>query len=279
MKIKIISDLHIDINKKILDVNQFGFINELLSNDIDILLIAGDTSGSYCLTSKYMFELKELIEQNNLKTKVFFTIGNHEPYSYDIEDKTIQDINLGFRSLFSSKPVIFLQNTHALLDDYVIFGGTLYTDFNLNGDISFGEMMSNKYINDFRYCAIKQDDGTIRAVKPRDYRALFDKCIAQLEIICKEYTDKKIIVFTHFGVSKSSISEKYVNSHINSFYVSALEDFIKRNNNIYLWAHGHVHDSFNYAIGNTKILVNPYGYYGYEQNILPEDYFGINIEI
>lgn len=279
MIVKVVSDLHVDINNNILKVNQFGFMNELLDNKIDILLVAGDISGSYRLTSKYMTDLQELIKQNNLKTKIFFTIGNHEPYGYDVEDKPIQDINLGLRSMFSSKPTMFLQNTHFVLDNYVIFGGTLYTNFNLNKDISFGETMANRYINDFRYCAVKDKNGITRAVKPRDYRGYFDECIAQLEILCKEYVDKKIIVFTHFGVSEKSIAEEYTHSYVNSFYASNLESFIKKYSNICLWAHGHVHNNFDYNIGDTQVVVNPYGYYGHEQKLLPEDYFGINIEV
>lgn len=27
-----------------------------------------------------------------------------------------------------------------------------------------------------------------------------------------------------------------------------------------LWLHGHVHDSFDYYIGNTRIVANPRGY-------------------
>ena len=279
MKIKIISDLHVDINRGVLEVSQFGFVNELLSNDIDVLLIAGDTSGSYHDTTKFMVGLREFIEENSLKTKVFFTIGNHEPYSYYTDDKSVQDVNAGLSNMFNNNPVKFLQNEHVFIDDYAIFGGTLYTDFNLNGDIYFGEFMASKYINDFRYCATKDRDGIVKAIKPHEYIGWFNKCVSELQKVCETYKDKKIVVFTHFGVSVNSISEKYVNSYVNSFYVSALEDFIKRNNNICLWAHGHVHDSFDYTIGDTKVLVKPYGYYGHETQVLPEKYFGVNIEV
>ena len=279
MIVKVVSDLHIDINNTILSVNQFGFMNELLNNKIDVLLIAGDTSGTYCLTNKYMAGLREFVKQNNLKTKVFFITGNHEPYNYDLEDKTIQEINSELDINFIDEPVKFLHNTHIVLGDYVIFGGTLYTDFNLKEDVSFGEMMASRYINDFRYCAVKDKDGIFRAIKPRDYRTWFDNCITELKLVCEKYNDKNIIVFTHFGNSEKSIAQNYVDSYVNSFYASNLEGFIEKYNNICLWAHGHVHNSFDYNIGNTRVVVSPYGYYGREQELLPEDYFGINVEV
>jgi hypothetical protein len=27
-----------------------------------------------------------------------------------------------------------------------------------------------------------------------------------------------------------------------------------------LWIHGHTHSSFDYALGKTRVIVNPYGY-------------------
>jgi len=34
---------------------------------------------------------------------------------------------------------------------------------------------------------------------------------------------------------------------------------------IKLWIHGHTHESFDYMVGDTRIVCNPRGYIGYEQ--------------
>ena len=34
-----------------------------------------------------------------------------------------------------------------------------------------------------------------------------------------------------------------------------------------LWVHGHTHDSFDYVLGWTQVVVNPYGYQDVETTI------------
>jgi Icc-related predicted phosphoesterase len=33
-----------------------------------------------------------------------------------------------------------------------------------------------------------------------------------------------------------------------------------------LWVHGHTHNSFDYILGKTRVVVNPYGYKDVEVN-------------
>lgn len=48
---------------------------------------------------------------------------------------------------------------------------------------------------------------------------------------------------------------------MNGGFVSSLEDqFLGHGYNIPLWFHGHVHNSFDYNIGGTRVLTNPKGY-------------------
>ena len=85
MKIGVISDLHLCINRIYTTENyiKFGFVNQL--KDLDFLFICGDTSGSFTLVIDFMNWLKTHIISNSYKTKVYFTIGNHEGYEYDAE--------------------------------------------------------------------------------------------------------------------------------------------------------------------------------------------------
>lgn len=46
---------------------------------------------------------------------------------------------------------------------------------------------------------------------------------------------------------------------LNDYFVNSLEDMLI-DSNIPLWIHGHCHDPFDYMIGNTRIVCNPYGY-------------------
>ena len=46
---------------------------------------------------------------------------------------------------------------------------------------------------------------------------------------------------------------------------------------IKLWTHGHTHDVFDYVIGETRIVCNPRGYYGYEQRASDFDFLLIEV--
>ena len=41
---------------------------------------------------------------------------------------------------------------------------------------------------------------------------------------------------------------------------------IMDNPNIKLWIHGHVHNNFDYMIGDTRVICNPRGYEMYQEN-------------
>jgi hypothetical protein len=52
---------------------------------------------------------------------------------------------------------------------------------------------------------------------------------------------------------------------MNGGYHSHLEYFIMDHPQIKTWVHGHMHDAVDYMIGETRILSNPRGYKGYEE--------------
>lgn len=66
---------------------------------------------------------------------------------------------------------------------------------------------------------------------------------------------------------------------LNPYYCSDLENLINKHKNIKLWCHGHVHSSKEYDIGKAKVICEPYGYYGYEQVLTPDNYYGKIVEI
>ena len=62
-----------------------------------------------------------------------------------------------------------------------------------------------------------------------------------------------------------SIHERYRNDKsLNGGFVSDLSEFILDHPNIKVWTHGHVHDQFDYMIGDTRIIAKPRGYFGHE---------------
>ena len=67
------------------------------------------------------------------------------------------------------------------------------------------------------------------------------------------------IVVTHHAPSAMSIAPRFKNFPDTDFFHSRLENLIL-DVNPKLWVHGHVHDSFDYELGDTRVVCNPLGY-------------------
>jgi hypothetical protein len=75
-----------------------------------------------------------------------------------------------------------------------------------------------------------------------------------------------VVVVTHHAPSKLSIKPKYQHDQLmNGGYSSDLSEFILDHPEIRVWTHGHTHDTFDYTVGDTRVLCNPRGYAGYEE--------------
>jgi Icc-related predicted phosphoesterase len=62
-----------------------------------------------------------------------------------------------------------------------------------------------------------------------------------------------------------SVNEKFKHDgKSNGAYCSDLSDLILDNPNIKVWVHGHVHDTCDYKVGDTRVLCNPRGYLPWE---------------
>lgn len=254
MKINLVSDLHLDINRAtILD---YGFIQNL--SDIDVLLIAGDTSGSFYNEKDNLELLEDYILQHGLKTKVLVIGGNHSFYDYNEEhiSKT-KGIKL-LREKFKEFPIMYLENDFVEINGIVFFGAIFYTDLNLKNDIQMA-MYFSRYLNDFYYVRKEQNSQDV-VIQPLDYIKWNKESFECLQSIVKNDFTKNIVVFTHHAPSGKSISQEYVNEDTNPLYASDFSEFILDNPKIKYWCHGHIHSKSNYQIGNTKILCNPYGY-------------------
>lgn len=243
MNIGIISDLHIDINK-----NDFSGFNNL--DEYDVVLIAGDIAGSF----KDEFEFL-----SNLKGKnIVCVAGNHLGYDSKPIEESIQKLQ-------TLTNISYLNNSYIEVDDKIIYGGILGTDFNLYKTKTTSQWLAEKFINDFKF--VKTVKGRIN---PGFYVNQFNTFLNGLKEVAK--LNKDIIVVSHFAPSPKSIHPRWQNPSgklLNPFYVSDLEDFIINNPCIKLWAHGHTHDSFDYVIGECRVVCNPFGYY-FEQSIEPK---------
>ena len=249
MKIRIMSDIHNDVNYK------FPFS---LADKDKFTIVAGDISGTVSDTIRWV--------NDNINNGIIIG-GNHSGYSED--NHSLQWVDNELTNYYKlTDNVSYLQNAYKIIDDIVFVGATLWTDFKLYGEsFQLWDMQnSTKYINDYRYDHY-DDNGEMRLLKPQDTLDMFNKSFAFLEETVKKFADKKVVVITHHAPSIKSIHSKYLRGPSNPCYASNLEQFIMDNPNIKLWIHGHVHSNFDYMIGDTRVVCNPRGYEMYHENL------------
>lgn len=258
MKIRILSDLHLDVNS-----------NEPFSlKDKDTFtVLCGDISGDPEITKEWICE--------NLKSGVFVA-GNH--LVYNSRGKSIQELREEMAS-GDTGDVTYLDCmvkgcpiTKEIDKNTVIIGSTMYTNFKLRGKYDQNQpedliIMRNKRLslgcmNDYCWGQVKKEDGTMRSLHPDDLEEGFTNFFCELRAFSEANPNKSIIVVTHYCPSAKSISEEYLDNNNNSSYVSELDDFILKHPNIKLWCCGHVHHQGSYKIGDCLVVMNPRGYVG-----------------
>lgn len=238
MKIRVISDLHLEIARK-----KFKFI------PCDVIILAGDiVSGRKRNLLPWL--IKSLRQDTNIP--VLYVMGNHEYYGGVIPFVVSQTKAL--LAQYKIDNVHILDNNICEINGINFIGSTLWSNFSMieRMNISLNNFCEwiEYEINDFR-TILYSPNVTLAAkdiinfnMKARDF--------------IKDNTHKTSVVITHFCPSEKSIHSKYANDPINPYYVNSCEDLMT--SNIPLWIHGHTHTSFDYQINSTRIICNPRGY-------------------
>lgn len=250
MKLAIASDLHLE----------FGDINIKNEEDADLLILAGDICVARHLRTERGDRYRDFFKRVSFQfPTVLYVMGNHEHYSNKYEDTEMnlhtllapfENVHLLQRSTWSNGEVMFI-------------GATLWTDMNEMDEFTMHAMRD--YMTDYR--AIRREytgkSGEhkftpVFTVQQHDKDKTFIKSIATAT------PREKIVVITHHAPSFKSIHEMYQNdTMMNGAFASNLEHMIE-DSRINLWVHGHMHNEFDYMIGDTRVVCNPRGYIQHE---------------
>lgn len=248
MKIQIVSDLHLE----------FSDINIKNENNADVLVLAGDimvASKVHKPESEYGKRFRDFLKRVSFQfPHVVYVMGNHEFYDSGRWVKGIEEMRL---ACGVHDNIYLLERDMKIIDDVVFVGGTLWTDMNKFDPMTLHAVQN--IMNDYR--AIRHDGMGYRNLKPADtverHRATRD----YIKQIVSENKDKKCVVVGHHAPSYQSVHEMYRDQHLmNGAYYSSLEDIMLDNENIKLWIHGHMHNTFDYIVGQTRVVCNPRGY-------------------
>jgi Icc-related predicted phosphoesterase len=244
MKLRIIADIHSDINKS--KNYQFDFGD-------DFIVACGDISGDRFTTENWI--------KANIKNGVFVE-GNHLGYNHitfdsgDTKENSIKYL----KNRFKTGNIRFLENNIHIVEDIVFVGCTLYSDFSLYDKPIYCSRLALKSMNDFRYVQVKNKD-IVRTLGPEDTVKWYKRSVNFINKTCKSYPNKKIVVVTHYAPSIDSISEEYKYDLLSAAFASNLELIMKENDNLILWCHGHVHSDVDYTKFGTRVVCCPWGYF------------------
>jgi predicted phosphohydrolase len=232
MRLHILSDLHLE----------FGPFSAP-PVDADLVILAGDVHIGR--------EGLRWIRHNFRYVPVIYVLGNHEFYG-----EVVPTLYRALKQDCHKTNVHLLENDVFEIDDVVVLGATLWTDFALNGDHVLAETMANIDMNDFKQIRIAPD---YRKFSPADSRAIHLQSRRWLDESLQKFSGRKTVVVTHHAPSKRSINAHYLDDPLNPGFVSNLEPFIEKHEPM-LWVHGHLHSCADYRIGRTRVLANPRGY-------------------
>ena len=218
-----------------------------------VALIAGDLGLAHRQES-WMKILSILAKQF---MALIYVEGNHFFYHNDFFGR-IQELK---SQISLPKNVHFLENESVEIDEILFIGATLWTDFQQKD--FFKMQYARKNMNDF--LLIKKPGG--QRLLPEDTADLFQESKSYIFDTLKKAGEKKTVVVTHHGVSPLSIHPRFRGDSLNCAFMSDISEEII-NTGPDLWVHGHTHDSFDYSLGETRVLVNPFGYKDVEVNRL-----------
>lgn len=235
-KIRFMSDLHLEFGP--LDLEPIGE---------DVLCAAGDIGVGT--------EGAAFLRQYTARTgiPVVMVAGNHEFYHHSIDSMT------DLLRLVNTPLFHFLENGVVDVAGVRFIGCTLWTNYELNGNVIGSMFAAGRGMNDHR--AISTNG---RNFVPQD---ALDKHAASLAFLRDNIGQRQpTVIVTHHAPSGLSIDEdRYGDSVLNAAYASPLDDFVAASGAA-VWHHGHVHANRDYWIGDTRVICNPRGYHRYEEN-------------
>lgn len=261
MKIRVFSDIHWehDMNIKMKTNPEHRFWEPVpLEDDKDTtLILAGDLwNGEKSIDQIQEFHKRFL--------RVIVVFGNHDFWNnnhtllYSLYKQELE-----FRGMNN----VFLLNRDSLtFGDDIFVGCTLWTDMDSYNPYAIINAPQIMY-PDFKYIKISEEFDTetymfTRKYMNQDYWLNQNKLdFDYIKHVTKNNKNKNIHIITHYGCSARSIHQRFKEYGLsNYFFVNEYDEFIESNGNIKTWIHGHVHNKFNYHIGNCNVITNPRGY-------------------
>ncbi|SEE70635.1 Calcineurin-like phosphoesterase [Burkholderia sp. WP9] len=234
MRVQIASDLHLDV----LENRGFDDLPLQVATDADVLVLAGDV---HCGTHAVdYFE--------HWPVPVVYVSGNHEafglPYASVVEALRVRSAGTQVR---------YLERQSVVIGGVRFLGACLWTDYELYSTRDSSMDYARAHMSDHSAIWLTDTERFSPEHAFIEHKGAVDWLTRQLSI---PFPGKTVVV-THHGVSPDSIHPRFLDHPINPGFLSDLRNLLGQAN---LWIHGHVHDSFDYHHGASRVVANPRGY-------------------
>ena len=241
MRIQVFSDLHVDVAAaKPLTIGA----------GVDVVVVAGDT----CQGAQAAFaHIRHIVPMH---IPVVMILGNHEFY------RCCQPEELAIaRAKAPAFGIHLLENDTVSIGDVRFVGCTLWTDYRVFGSANAPTAMRTaaQGLNDHRRISWSKQPWA--RFRPAEALLLHSRSRKFLQTVVQAKHQLPTVVITHHAPHPRSLHPRYAKDLLSAAYVSDLEDLMVAAAPE-LWVHGHVHTSFDYAVGRTRVLCNPHGYGG-----------------
>ncbi len=245
MKIQIFSDLHVDVAP----VKPIQIMP-----GVDLVIVAGDTCEGVLHAFDY---LRQIVA---VQIPILMVLGNHEYYRRFIPHEL---------ALARSHAAEF--NIHLLENDTIVLGGvrfvgaTLWTDYRIFGESNQAAVMNAcaTGMNDHRRIGWQKQPWL--RFRPQEAALLHHRSKTYLAEVLTTPFRGPTAVISHHACHPRSIHPAFMSDSLTGAFASDLSTLIEAHRPT-LWVHGHVHQSFDYRVGETRILCNPHGYGGGNPN-------------
>lgn len=239
MRLLILSDLHHEHWREHAPVIDLG------RSLPDVVILAGDINTGAAAVNWAARTFRGL--------PVLYVHGNHEGYSKNLDDaqRSIQE------ACEAAGNVHFLNCSEFQLGQVRFLGATLWTDFKLFGDDDRMAAMRTAEAVMVDYKRIRLANKNYRKLRAADTAQFHYEQKSWLQTKLEEPFEGKTVVITHMAPSIRSVSEQYIEDQASAAYASRLDDLAAKAD---LWVHGHMHESFDYQIGQCRVVCNPCGY-------------------
>jgi Icc-related predicted phosphoesterase len=265
MNLQIFSDLHAGVRPvKPITVGK----------NVDVVAVAGDI----CEGARNAFIVIRRIVPETIP--VVFTMGNHEYYRRFLRDE-----------LEAAKTIGPDYNITVIEDNVVVIGGvrfvgaSLWTDYQLFGANNAPAAMNaaRTGMNDHRLIGWRKEPW--ERFRPQEALMLHAASRAFFADTLSSPFNGATVALSHHAPHARSVPDRFASDILSAAFASSVldeliaapdldrdagaRDVVKARPRVDLWIHGHIHDSSDYRVGDTRVIANPHGYGNENPNFDP----------